>query len=115
METVEINKILHEFLGKCLHETTYWKKDGEFRANQACTVCDVMYPDYILPDYTSEESPRRLLAEVEQKFVTAFGSTEYAELIANRFTNPLPNIVLAITASALTRSTAMAEYLKEKK
>lgn len=71
------------------------------------------------PDYTSEDSPRRLLAEVEAKFIEAFGGWRYQNKLTDACieandVSPVNDWDI-ITASALTRATAMAEFLKEKK
>lgn len=75
------------------------------------------------PDYTSEDSPRRLLAEVEAKFAEnryAAYEDKLFEVVKRehdsaefREYNNSYISYLMISASALTRSTAMAEYLKD--
>jgi len=74
----EINRYIHEqILGNCLHKGGVWKdvpwvgKDGhKIPSGYRCTKCGSMKPGVNIPDYCSDDSPRRLLNEVVAKVIT---------------------------------------------
>ena len=75
----ELNKYIHTvIMGKCWHEKVQ-EGDYEMSGNTKCKSCDVTYNDGLQgdafenPDYTSPNSPRRLLDEVEKVVVEKVG------------------------------------------
>lgn len=121
MEKTEINKLLFTFVNPdgCWHE---WMPDSQADYYR-CSRCKEKKGNLYVwatsagnPDYTSEDSLRRLLAEVETKFIAEFGITKYASKLRSLLNGEEDGFwtAKAITASALTRATAMAEYLKER-
>lgn len=142
MEKTEINKLLFAFVNPegCWHELApdrwVWKK-GKYPWSRAihnpdcnkCIKCGRQVTPYHSsgPDhdeYGISENDHgytwdlNKVAKVETKFIEAFGrQTHIGSLLSVRYAEdgyePHP-VGFLITASALTRATAMAEYLKKR-
>lgn len=122
MTNEEINKSIHEFLGKKPHHENGYGFEEWNRADAVCSNCKrhLKSKGCLTPDYTSESAPRSLLSDAERKVVEEFGFVEYwaaINYIVNMQTES-PDFreieVKSITAPAIVRATAIAELVKEK-
>lgn len=64
------------------------------------------------PDYTSESSPRSLLAEVEKKIIADYGIGAYGDKIAEQIGMPIVSKFDLITASAEQRCRAIVRLIE---
>ena len=108
----QINRTLHEFMGKCDHYHEGHPADIDC---SECILCGGYYYDAETPDYTSPDSPRRLLDEVEEK-LDGNQRTIYANTLFFETAKPGADIMRnrrfqQVTAPAPIRARALYEVI----
>lgn len=120
MTREEINKYIHvEILGKCWHSRYFWRNENWCpRCTPIPTEGDI-YVSYV-PDYCSDDSPRRLLNEVVAKVIELGRREEFMiALVAEcrditvRLTGPNTPSEQIATACVLAHKATIQEMEKE--
>ena len=101
------NQIIHEWLGKCWHNTV--ADPSGF--GRRCAVCRMTFWDdqKILPDY---ENDLNAVREAELKAIEEFGELMYWDELERGLEHP--TTVNAITAPASVRAEAIRNLVEEK-
>ncbi len=79
-----VNRIISEYMGRCYHESALAERlhhDFSTWTSTQCDKCREIVSASDCLDYTSQDSPRRLLAEVEGKVIAEFGDVKYVYAI----------------------------------
>jgi len=110
MENETINRTIHEFLGKCVHQMETLRPGAYFTHGQKCTKCGA-FEDWGVPNYTNDKN-LHLVREAEVKVVEKYGEVRYGEELAKNTTGFSDYCRIAL-APARTRCEAIIALLEE--
>lgn len=114
------NKIIHEWLGKCWHES---KAMEEFNRNNDCPTsaltcdkCSARTDIFHAADFPDYEHDLNAVREAELKAIEEFGAETYAVAVCRTIRYTIPHayveLIPFITAPASARASAIVRLLE---
>lgn len=118
MDAEQINKRIHEWLGKCWHDIQEFIEG--YKTGRKCIRCNKSFTliSWKSPDYTTDLNAVR---EAELKCIEEFGAEEYLTVLTGQvlafvsFDSAVEEEAAIATATALERAQAVYDVLEEGK